>query len=68
MNKSLIRTFARIEAIVAVALLVIAFFVKDDTTRILCRIAAIVMLFGAVIQGKILNNIRDRISSGKRQD
>jgi hypothetical protein len=67
MNKRIIRTFTRIEAILAVALLVIAFFIKDDTTRIVCRVAAIVMLFGAVIQGKIVNNIQDDINSGKEQ-
>ena len=68
MNKRIIRTFTRVETIVAVALLIIAFFIKDDTARIVCRVAAIIMLFGAVIQGKIVNNIQDDIDSGKGQD
>jgi hypothetical protein len=67
MNKRIIRIFTRIETIVAIALLVIAFFIKDDTARIVCRVAAVVMIFGALIQGKIVNNIRDDINSGKRQ-
>jgi RsiW-degrading membrane proteinase PrsW (M82 family) len=67
MNKRIFRTFTRIEAILAVILLVIAFFVKEDTTRIVCRVAAIVMLAGVMIQGKIVNNIQDDINSGKEQ-
>jgi hypothetical protein len=65
MNRQIIRTFTRVEAIIAVALLIIAFFVKGDTTRIICRVAAIIMLAGVMIQGKIVSNIRDDMNSGK---
>lgn len=67
MNSKIIRTFTRVEAIFAVVLLVIAFFVKDETTRIICRVAAIIMLAGVMIQGKIVSNIQDDMNSGKEQ-
>jgi hypothetical protein len=67
MNKRIIRIFTRVETIIAVVLLVIAFFVKDDATRIICRVAAIVMLAGVMIQAKIVNNVQDDLNSGKEQ-